>query len=734
MKETTRIGGYQNINLSASGGTKNSQYYISGNYRKDKSVINNEYLERYGFRANLDIKPTNSLSVGTKINLSMSQGNRGKNNIWSSSGNSEGYSGGFSYVSYHTVPFEPVYSLVNPNLYFNPLSGNPVATSDPSNLKENLDMYRALTSLYAEYTIPKIEGLSFRTELSMDFVQANRNYWVSQEIRYNGSMAEDNAATQKTINYNFFFKYNRTFGDHVVDFVGGSESQRGTTWKRSTKGQNLIGTFQQLGTPAQLVSMYSGLSGEIYLRSYFARANYKFKDKYLAGISVRRDGSSVFTSDYRWGNFVALSAGWILSSESFMGSFGQKNFLKLRGSFGQTGNANIPSKLNVTNYSSNLAYGSADIYGLNGTMVSSIGVTNLKWESTNNLDFGLDFGFLNHRIDGSIAYYNKYVRDLLLASDLPPSSGISSIWGNIGDLVNSGVEFSFNSSNINKRDFKWTTQFNIAYNHNEVKKLTPQVDELGKGMVSGQFISKVGSGVRDYYIADFAGVDPQTGLSKIYALDKDYYAETGETRRLKDTSGNDVLLLSNSTNVTSNYFHLKGKNRTPKYYGGITNKFIYKAFDLSVFISFSGGNYILDNFLRDFSFPGQNHAAQILADFDNNYWKKPGDKVKYQRLDWNGNIKMEDGSVTGIGDARTYTTQFLYKGDFVKLKSINLGYTLPISAGKKSLCQALRIYANVENLYTLTKYPGWDPEGQGLVEQWDLPQLFSASIGVTIKF
>ena len=734
-KAITQQGSFQNINLSAVGGDKLIQYFVSGNYRNDKSVITNEDLERYGLRTNLDIKPTNSLQIGTKINLSLSKGNRGKNNIFVGSGNSGGNSGGFSYVNFATVPFEPVYSLANPQSYYNPLAENPVATSDPANLKEGLDMYRVLGSLYGEYAIPHVNGLSVRTELSMDFIQANRNFWVSNAIRYNGSLAQDNAATQKTINYNLFLKYNKVFGDHTLDLVGGTESQRSITWRRSMEGQNLTGTYQQLGTPAQLISMYSGLSGENYLKSYFGRANYKFKDKYLAGFSMRRDGSSVFTSDYRWGNFYAFSAGWILSEETFMGEFGKKHFLKIRGSFGQTGNQNIPRSLDVTNYSSGLAYGSQDIMGLNGTLVSTIGVTNLRWESTNNFDLGLDFGFFNHRIDGSVAYYNKYVRNLLLASTLPPSSGISSIWGNIGDLVNSGIELSITSSNLNLKNFKWSTILNIAYNHNEVKKLTPEVDQAGTGMVSNPYILKVGSGVRDYYIADFAGIDPQTGLSQIYALDKDYYTKTGETRRLKDSSGKDVLLLNSNANANTNLFHLKGKNETPAYYGGITNKFTYKSFDLSIFVTFSGGNYILDSYMRMLVAPGQDsYSSETLADFDNNYWKKPGDRAKYQRLDWNGNIKMEDGSTVGIGDSRTHTTQFLFKGDFVKLKSINFGYTLPNSLNKRGLCEFLRIYANVENIYTLTKYPGWDPEGQGWVTQWDLPQLFSASIGLSIKF
>ena len=302
LKAAMRKGNFQNINFSTVGGDKAVRYYVSGNYRNDKSVMNNEDLERYGIRANIDLKPLSSLDIGTKINLSLSKGNRGKNvNLDTSDGNKAGTSGGFAYLNSAAVSFEPVYSLANPLKYYNPYSGNPVATSDPSNMVEALDMYRVLSSTYAEYTLPFIKGLSARTELSVDFIQANRNFWVSDAIRSLGSMAQDNSSTARTINYNFFLKYDKAFGDHSLNLVGGTESQRSTTWYRNMEGQNLIGTYQQLGTPSLLIAMNSGLAGENYLKSYFGRANYKYKDKYLAGISIRRDGSSVFTPEFRWG-------------------------------------------------------------------------------------------------------------------------------------------------------------------------------------------------------------------------------------------------------------------------------------------------------------------------------------------------------------------------------------------------------------------------------------------------
>jgi TonB-linked SusC/RagA family outer membrane protein len=723
QKVMMRKGSYQNANLSVVGGDKIARYFVSGNYRKDEGVTRNDALERYGVRANVDLKPSNHFDVGVRINLDLAKRTQ---------------SGASSFNSIFTAPALPVYSLANPTLYLNPKAGNPAASNDRANNMTDIDTYRALVGVFGEYHIPFIKGLSARTEVSMDFQQENSNHWESAIIRQDGySAATDNANTSKTSNYNFYLTYNTQFGDHSLNVVGGMEGQRTTGWYRTLAGRDLVGIYQELGTPNQKTSMTSTLGNENYRLGYFGRANYKFKEKYMAGFSIRRDGSSVFTPTFRWGNFMAFSAGWILTDEPFMGNFGKNHFLKIRGSFGQTGNSNITSKLDANGYTNALAYGSSDITATNGTQLNSLGVNNLTWETTSSSDFGVDFAFFNNRINGSVAYYNKYVKDLLLSVALPPSSGVNSgsLWNNIGDLVNNGFELSVTSVNIRTKKFKWQTTLNIASNHNEVKKLTPQIDAKGTGMVSSAYITKVGSGIRDYFLADFAGIDPQSGLPKIYALDKDYYKQTGETRRLKDASGNDILLNANANNVGSNYFHLKNKNGIPKYYGGITNQFTYKAFDFSFLVTFSGGNYIYDQYLRQITSNLGGNLTGIPVDYYNNYWKKPGDNAKYMRLLWRGNVyKDENGVVQNFGDARSLSTQYLFKGDFVKLKSVTIGYTLPMTSKTKNVIQELRLYANVENLYTLTKYPGWDPEGQSYMNDWVLPQLFSASFGVSVKF
>lgn len=720
-KAMLRTGSYHNANLSISGGDKLVKYFISGVYRNDKGIIQNDGLDRYGIRSNIDFHPRTNLSFGSRINLELQK--------------RQNSGGEFKHIT--SIPFLPIKSLADPTMYFNPLAGNRAANNDINlNLNTN-NAYRALIGLFAEYSFPFIKGLSARTELAFDYNQSNTRAWKSKDLNTDGFSTGSASDTESNgTNFKVYLTYDKSWEKHNLNIVGGTESQRSTAWLESLGGKDLVGIYHELGNPNQKTTLSSSLNSESYSLSYFGRANYKFMDRYLAALSYRRDGSSTFTPEYRWGNFFAFSAGWIITDEAFMSEFGKNNFLKLRGSIGQSGNSGISPKLDANGYSTGRSYGSADIVATNGTLLNTMAVDDLRWETTTSTDIGVDYGFFKNRINGSLAFYRKYVKDLLLSVALPLSTGIESgaMWRNIGDLVNEGVELSVLSTNINTKKFKWQTSFNIAFNHNEVKKLTPVVDAKGTGMASVPNITKVGYGIRDYYLADFAGIDPATGVGKIYALDKVYYTQTGETRRLTDADGNYILLDASTSYAGANYFHHKNKNAIPKYYGGITNMLNYGNFDFSMLITFSGGNYIYDIAMRQYVNNFVNSGGVVgLSDHYNNRWKAEGDNAKYGRLLWKGNMyKKADGTSVSYGDPRAHTTQFLYKGDYLKLKSVTLGYTLPV----KNTSQNFRVYASFDNLYTLTQYPGWDPEGQGTIaeESWVTPQLFTASLGLSLKF
>ena len=740
--ELFQKGSFTDVNISSSKRAEKSNYFISANYRKDEGVQKFNTLERFSTRANLEFNPLEALKVGTRLNFAYTQNNRMPNTGYRGGG------GGLNVLTTSSLPWLPIYDPNNPKKYFNPYTGaNPVAYSDPKNLVDELNQYRALGGIYADYQLPFLKELSIRTEASFDFLQSNNIYWKSREINLDGtntpnSFASDQAVTYQSINYNLYGTYSKSFGNHNITAVGGTEAQRIKQYNRQMTGQNLIGTYQELGNPAKMLSMYAGMNGERYLLAYFGRLNYKYNERYMLGFSVRRDGTSAFTEDYRWGTFLALSGGWIISEENFMAGIGKRTFLKLRGSYGETGNQNVKGGLDKVNYDgSYMMYGGQSILGVNGTLPVNVAVGTLTWETTKSTDFGIDFGFFDNKINGSVAWYNKYVSGMLLEGPVPFSAGIgghpynettNNIWGNIGDMTNSGIEIDIHSVNLVKNDFKWSTSFNIAFNKNEIKKLTPEADQSGKGLITEMTVSRKGHRRNEWYFARYAGVDSQTGIPMIEKLDEEHYIKTGETRPQKDTSGKAVLTYATKSNIRANRFYHEGQSADPTFYGGLTNTLEYSGFDLSFLLSFSGGNYIYDYDEQMATIPGQ--SKNFRSDIVDNSWRKPGDIAKYPQLRYGNTYIINGTEVADFGDEWVYYDRTLYKGDYIKLKNIQLGYNLPARIANSLHLNSVRIYGTATNLWTNTKYPGFDPEGAGHVYTATIPQLKSFIFGLNVKF
>jgi TonB-linked SusC/RagA family outer membrane protein len=735
---------FQDINISSSKASEGTQFYISGNYRKDNGVQIQNSLQRASIRSNLDFNPTGIFSVGMKANLSYTINSRQQNNGFVNTGGG-GINGGLNAVTGASMPWYPVYDFTNPNKYFNPYSGaNPMAYADPKNLKDELTQYRGIGSIYANLKIPFVKGLSLRTELSADFLQSNSIFYNSPDVYWDAtktpqapnSFASDQAVTRRTVNYNGYATLDRSFGEHNVIVVAGAEATRTDASFRGATGKDLVGTLQQLGSPGTILSAGSGFGGERYLGAFFGRANYKFKDRYLLGLSARRDGSSAFGKDYRWGNFIAYSAGWIISEEPFMNFLGGKTFIKLRGSYGETGNQNVPGSLDQPLYISGLVYGGTNILGVNGTLPANVPVKDITWETTKSTDVGIDFGFLNNRINGSIAYYNKNVVGMLLTAPVPLSAGIggsNTIWGNLGNMSNTGVELEVHSTNFTSKNFRWITDFNVAFNSNKVKKLTPDADQTGKGLIQDvYYISRKGEKRRQWYLSNYVGIDPQLGVPMIQALDTAYYNATGKTRVLKNSKGQDSLLYGTITNINSNKFIQEGKSPDPTYYGGITNTFQYKGFELSFLISFSGGNYIYDYSLQSASAVGP--QKQFLSEVYAKSWRGPGDntaeypQMRIGGLDVNGTI------IADFAELNTYNTKWLYKGDYVRLRNVRFAYNLPNSLTKRIGLQGVNFSVTGTNLWTGTDYRGFDPEGATFIRTATIPQLKSVILGLSVKF
>jgi TonB-linked SusC/RagA family outer membrane protein len=384
------------------------------------------------------------------------------------------------------------------------------------------------------------------------------------------------------------------------------------------------------------------------------------------------DGSSRFGENNRFGFFPAVSAGWILSSEDFMGNVGFLSFLKVRASWGEVGNAEIPNFPALGLYSGDAGYA-----GVPGQRPSQLANPDLQWETTEQLDFGVDYGLFKNRITGEIDYYMKNTSGLLLNVNVPSTSGFTSIFKNVGTMTNKGFEFVINSQNLIGA-FKWNTSFNIARNIGEVNDIQGQIIEGG---VSSMNRVMEGEPVGVFFTPEFAGVDPQNGNALF----------------VKNSKKADGTLDRTTTSNYNEAQRIVAGDPNPDYIWGFTNNFSWKGFDASIFFNGVSGNQ------NNIYGMGRYSSASMLYE-DNNTadqlgrWQKPGD-------------------ITNIPQVRLYrvngsqaSSRYIVDGSYIRLRTASIGYTFNNSFLKKAKIEKLRVYVSAFNLLTITDYPYWDPE------------------------
>lgn len=423
--------------------------------------------------------------------------------------------------------------------------------------------------------------------------------------------------------------------------------------------------------------------------------------------------------------------------------------LKLRGSFGQTGNESIPGNRNINTLNNSLSnrYGTSDFMSA-GTSIS-IGNSSITWETTDSYDAGFDFALVNNRISGSLAYYMQNVSDMLLQISTPPSAAIGSVYGNVGDMKNWGWEFSMNSVNIDHKDFKWNTSFNFSTNRNKILHLTPEM-ERQKG--STLF---VGGRLGLFKMCEYAGIDPERGVHMIWEIDRAKYDATGEYVR----TGRKIPFTD--TNSTLHEIVLKDKSNLPTFYGGIDNTFTYKGFELGIFFTFSGGNYIYNSREKEWTAPSNGYWMK-KRDLLTNSWTKPGQTdAKYPLLFMEGfapattawdlnaidpntglkgwwknpdikNLVAPTAKETYDKNGARQLTKYLQKGDYLRLKTLTIGYNIPKRFASRLFLENLKVYGSATNLLTFTEYTGFDPETGS--NPSILPSVKTFSAGVTITF
>jgi hypothetical protein len=299
-------------------------------------------------------------------------------------------------------------------------------------------------------------------------------------------------------------------------------------------------------------------------------------------------------------------------------------------------------------------------------------------------------------------------------------------------MVNRGLELELSTLNLDVKGFKWSTSFNITTNDNEVKKLIPSADAKGTGILNGELLTKKGSGINEWMLARYAGIDRETGIEMIYALDQEHYKTSGITRTLKTAVGTDSLLYATGSNIRGNRFHLNGKSPIPTFYGGLTNRFEYKRFDFSFLITFSGGNYIYDYDEQLGVYPDGTRV--IRKDYIDNYWTEERKDAKYPKPAFRNGYIIDGKPNADFPRQWLSFDRFLYKGDFIRLKNVQLGYSFPSGVNDKLRLQGLRVWMSATNLLTKTDYKGWDPEGASYVYFAQIPQLKYFNAGINARF
>ena len=658
-------GKFTDANLNFAGGSEKIQYAISGGLFDQKGTIINSRFRRYSFRSNLDLEINNKIKVGTNLYFARTINNRLRND--GGPNFQDQFNGNSTFgpnVLSSALVFSPAIPVYNNDGTFSrdTINGNsnPVALATEAKLEsKNL---RMIGNFFGEWNI--LKGLKFRTNFGLDLRTENEDFFFPPNSAALGS----GRASSRTFNefltiVENTFNYKKDFGTkHAVDVLAGFTVQESNQRSNLATASGLTNSaVQTVGGP--LTSGQSGITSNGIL-SYVSRINYNFNQKYYLSIATRIDQSSRFGVDNRTAIFPSASVGWIISDEKFLKQSKIVDFLKIRASYGFTGNQEFGN----FDYLGTISLNNAPYLGQLGASVQNIDDNKFSWERTEQYNVGFDASFVKSRINLTIDYYKKLTDKLILAIPLPNTTGFSGRPGNAGSLENKGIEFTLNTNNLVGK-FKWNTSFNISSNKIKIVKLV-NGEDIKAGSFGTSNIAREGESLSFYLYQTEQNVDPTTGKIKILDVNKD-----------------GIINDKDQTIVGS---------PLPKYIGGLTNTFSYNGFDLSIFFQWSQGNKIYNQtreFIEGYGDNFYNSTTNALK-----RWQKPGDITTVPFVG-------RDNGATGYP-----TTRFLEDGSYVRLKNLTFGYNFSGKLLKNAGMSRARVYLSAQNLFTITKYTGFDPE------------------------
>ncbi|GGG54924.1 SusC/RagA family TonB-linked outer membrane protein [Bizionia arctica] len=679
-----RTAPVNSFEISAVGGSEKTKFFMGGTLFDQEGILIGTDYTRLNARVNVDHKISEVVTIGTSIGMTYSKTNRVESDQTLHGPLPNGLS---------TPAIFPVY---NPDGSYNQDGpyANPVSIANEA-INENFS-YRTNSNVYADFKI--IDNLIFSTKWGVDFLNFREHAYEStqtvQGAKYNGLGFEAYSNVLNVVSNNLL-TYKINLNKNKLEGLLGYSFESYEYRSSFIRGQDYADDdLEYLNSAATIVSA-SASALDSGLESVFGRVNYNYDEKYIFTFTGRFDSSTKFGDNNRTGFFPAGSVAWRVIEEGFMKNLNVVSDLKLRVSYGLTGNDDISPFL----YSE--LYGNTSYGGQPAIYPSNIPNPDLKWESTAQFNVGINLGFFDNRLTLTADYYNKQTNDLLLSRPLPASSGFSSITENVGKVENQGIELSIESQNFIGENFTWSTQFNISGNRNKVLELYngQAIDDIGRG---GNRIME-GEPIGIFYSYNSLGVDPSTG-DIVY----------------EDTNFDGVITSEDRTIVG---------NPHPDFIAGLTNSFSYKGLDLLIFFQASYGNDVFNGsrlFLESLQ-GGDNQVEAVI-----NRWQQPGDITDIPRATTDPVASAQNKRVS---------SRFIEDGSYLRLKNITLGYTISKDFLRRSMFESVRVYLSATNLMTFTKYSGLDPEvnyrgDDNAVIGTDFftyPQAQTLTIGVNIK-
>ncbi|MEC4114866.1 TonB-dependent receptor [Myroides pelagicus] len=695
----TQRGSFTNADLSFSGGSEKTTYYIGGTFLEQQGVIKTNSMKRYNLNTKIESELTPWLTIGTNSNLAYVKNNQ-----------VPGPNLGSTIIgrSIEQRPFDRPYKP-NGEYYIGGtqemMRHNPVQILNEQT--SYLDMYRYIGNLYADVKL--LPGLSFKNSLNTDYNYTYDYLYYNEKHPYGTGVGRlvDSKRTITNIETESVLTYQGVVNDFGINAMAGHTFQK---VKNNTTGIDARGFPSASFDVINVASEIKGATGyitEFAMESYFSRLSIDYLSKYMLSMSLRTDGSSKFAPDTRWGWFPSVSAGWNIDKEAFMENIDLG--AKLRLSYGSTGNQE-----GISNYGYQSLLSGGNDYGLaSGIAVSGFGNQRLTWEKANQVNLGIDLAFLKRRVNLTVDMYKKNTNNLLYSMPIHATSGMSTVLSNIGSMQNKGIEVSL-ATDFDFADFNWKSNFNIASNEN---KITQLIDNNGEPLsIGANRALQVGKDIGSYYLFVQEGIYQYDGQVPQQQYQRGVRA--GDVK-WRDRDGNNI--------INDNDREVIGSSN-PKFFGGWNNSFSYKGFELNIQTTFSYGNDIYAQW-KSGVLGRLGDRFPILEEYYVNRWQGPGTTNKYPR------------AIMGDTNNHRNSDRWLEDGSYFKIQSMTLAYNFNSKLLEKIHLSGLRVYMQATNLLILTKYSGWDPSVSANLDArfygndaLGVPPTKNFSIGLNVNF